>query len=178
MRLRFKDFLIVLLISQLIHIFKNAIWLTQILTRSNTTLYQSLCWTYSSSIHPRNIWCRKRSNSISRRRRCQTVNPQFLNLRKFYNISHHRNLFFCRASSIAARLDLDFALFHKERKKANEVSRMVLVGSVKGKTAILVDDMVFSYLNATIEKNPKASLLISSKNLIYYNRPIHVEPLA
>lgn len=47
-----------------------------------------------------------------------------------------------RASSIAARLDLDFALFHKERKKANEVSRMVLVGSVKGKTAILVDDMV------------------------------------
>lgn len=46
-----------------------------------------------------------------------------------------------RASSIAARLDLDFALFHKERKKANEVSRMVLVGSVKGKTAILVDDM-------------------------------------
>jgi len=46
-----------------------------------------------------------------------------------------------RASSIAARLDLDFALFHKERKKANEVSRMILVGSVKGKTAILVDDM-------------------------------------
>ncbi|KAI8449737.1 ribose-phosphate pyrophosphokinase [Phakopsora pachyrhizi] len=46
-----------------------------------------------------------------------------------------------RASSIAAKLDLDFALFHKERKKANEVSRMVLVGSVKGKTAILVDDM-------------------------------------
>ncbi|MBW0499178.1 hypothetical protein O181_038893 [Austropuccinia psidii MF-1] len=46
-----------------------------------------------------------------------------------------------RASSIAARLDLDLALFHKERKKANEVSRMILVGSVKGKTAILVDDM-------------------------------------
>ena len=36
---------------------------------------------------------------------------------------------------------MDFALFHKERKKANEVSRMVLVGDVKGKTAILVDDM-------------------------------------
>ena len=43
---------------------------------------------------------------------------------------------------MAARLDLEFALFHKERKKANEVSRMVLVGSVKGKIAILVDDMV------------------------------------
>lgn len=46
-----------------------------------------------------------------------------------------------RASSMAAKLDLDFALFHKERKKANEVSRMVLVGSVKDKVAILVDDM-------------------------------------
>ncbi|CAJ0914246.1 1457_t:CDS:2, partial [Entrophospora sp. SA101] len=46
-----------------------------------------------------------------------------------------------RATSIADRLNLDFALIHKERKKANEVSRMVLVGDVKGKIAILVDDM-------------------------------------
>ena len=36
---------------------------------------------------------------------------------------------------------MDFALIHKERVKANEVSRMVLVGDVKGKIAILVDDM-------------------------------------
>ncbi|CAG8602203.1 6446_t:CDS:2 [Diversispora eburnea] len=46
-----------------------------------------------------------------------------------------------RATSIADRLNLDFALIHKERKKANEVSRMVLVGDVNGKVAILVDDM-------------------------------------
>jgi ribose-phosphate pyrophosphokinase len=46
-----------------------------------------------------------------------------------------------RATSIADRLNLDFALIHKERKKANEVSRMVLVGDVKGKIAILVDDI-------------------------------------
>ncbi|ADV23443.1 ribose-phosphate pyrophosphokinase [Cryptococcus gattii Ru294] len=46
-----------------------------------------------------------------------------------------------RATSIADRLNVEFALFHKERKKANEVSRMVLVGSVTGKIAILVDDM-------------------------------------
>ncbi|KAL1923103.1 uncharacterized protein VTP21DRAFT_9479 [Calcarisporiella thermophila] len=46
-----------------------------------------------------------------------------------------------RATAIADRLDLDFALIHKERKKANEVSRMVLVGDVRGKVAILVDDM-------------------------------------
>lgn len=42
---------------------------------------------------------------------------------------------------MAASLDLDFALFHKERKKANEIARMVLVGNVEGKTAILIDDM-------------------------------------
>ncbi|KAF8974039.1 phosphoribosyltransferase-like protein [Flammula alnicola] len=46
-----------------------------------------------------------------------------------------------RATSIADRLGVDFALFHKERKKANEVSRMILVGNVKDKIAILVDDM-------------------------------------
>ncbi|PWO00299.1 phosphoribosyl pyrophosphokinase [Tilletiopsis washingtonensis] len=46
-----------------------------------------------------------------------------------------------RATSLADRLEVDFALFHKERKKANEVSRMVLVGDVQGKVAILVDDM-------------------------------------
>ncbi|KAF8350071.1 phosphoribosyltransferase-like protein [Amanita rubescens] len=46
-----------------------------------------------------------------------------------------------RATTIADRLGVDFALFHKERKKANEVSRMVLVGHVKDKVAILVDDM-------------------------------------
>lgn len=45
------------------------------------------------------------------------------------------------ATAIADRLNLDFALIHKERKRANEVSRMVLVGDVRGKIAILVDDM-------------------------------------
>ncbi|KAI9885252.1 MAG: 40S ribosomal protein S6 [Watsoniomyces obsoletus] len=46
-----------------------------------------------------------------------------------------------RATSIADRLDLGFALIHKERARPNEVSRMVLVGDVEGKIAILVDDM-------------------------------------
>ncbi|XP_052281381.1 ribose-phosphate pyrophosphokinase 1 isoform X2 [Dreissena polymorpha] len=46
-----------------------------------------------------------------------------------------------RVTSIADRLNADFALIHKERKKANEVSSMVLVGDVKDKIAILVDDM-------------------------------------
>ncbi|KMU88889.1 ribose-phosphate pyrophosphokinase 4 [Coccidioides immitis H538.4] len=46
-----------------------------------------------------------------------------------------------RATAIADRLDLQFALIHKERPRPNEVSRMVLVGSVKDKIAIIVDDM-------------------------------------
>ncbi|KAI3635785.1 hypothetical protein MIR68_006423 [Amoeboaphelidium protococcarum] len=46
-----------------------------------------------------------------------------------------------RAVAIADRLNLEFAIIHKERKKANEVSRMTLVGNVNGKVAIIVDDM-------------------------------------
>ncbi|XP_028401325.1 ribose-phosphate pyrophosphokinase 2-like [Dendronephthya gigantea] len=46
-----------------------------------------------------------------------------------------------RVTSIADRLNVEFALIHKERKKANEVASMVLVGDVKNKIAILVDDM-------------------------------------
>lgn len=46
-----------------------------------------------------------------------------------------------RATSLADRLDLPFALIHKERERPNEVARMTLVGDVEGKTAIVVDDM-------------------------------------
>ena len=46
-----------------------------------------------------------------------------------------------RVTSIADKLNVDFALIHKERKKANEVACMVLVGDVTNKVAIMVDDM-------------------------------------
>lgn len=46
-----------------------------------------------------------------------------------------------RVTSIADRLNVEFALIHKERKKANEVASMVLVGDVTDRVAILVDDM-------------------------------------
>ena len=36
-----------------------------------------------------------------------------------------------RVTAIADRLGVEFALIHKERKKANEVDRMVLVGDAK-----------------------------------------------
>lgn len=48
---------------------------------------------------------------------------------------------FPSATSIADRLGCDFALFHKERSKPNAVSRMILVGTVTGRHAIVVDDM-------------------------------------
>ncbi|ELK38226.1 Ribose-phosphate pyrophosphokinase 1 [Myotis davidii] len=50
-----------------------------------------------------------------------------------------------RVTSIADRLNVDFALIHKERKKAKEVDRMVLVGDVKDRVAIFVDDMADTY---------------------------------
>merc|ERR1711934_1010179 len=46
-----------------------------------------------------------------------------------------------RVTAIADRLNVEFALIHKERKKANEVAGMTLVGDVKNRVAILVDDM-------------------------------------
>lgn len=52
------------------------------------------------------------------------------------------DIFSCHSvTSIADRLNVEFALIHKERKKANEVASMVLVGDVKDRVAILVDDM-------------------------------------
>ncbi|CAI5759617.1 unnamed protein product [Candida verbasci] len=46
-----------------------------------------------------------------------------------------------RVAGIADKLDVQFALIHKERARANEISRMVLVGDVSDKIAILIDDM-------------------------------------
>lgn len=46
-----------------------------------------------------------------------------------------------RAAALSEQLNLNFALIHKERARANEVSRMVLVGDVTNKVCILVDDM-------------------------------------
>lgn len=46
-----------------------------------------------------------------------------------------------RAAGMADKLDLPFALIHKERQAANDVSRMILVGDVKDKLTIIIDDM-------------------------------------
>lgn len=46
-----------------------------------------------------------------------------------------------RATAIADALGRDFAIIHKERAVANQVSRMVLVGAVSGRVCIIIDDM-------------------------------------
>lgn len=46
-----------------------------------------------------------------------------------------------RANSYAKKLDTGLALCHKQRKKANEISEMTVIGDVEGKDVILVDDM-------------------------------------
>lgn len=49
-----------------------------------------------------------------------------------------------RAQSYARRLmkNADLAIIHKEREIPNKVARMKLIGDVKGKVALIVDDMV------------------------------------
>lgn len=46
-----------------------------------------------------------------------------------------------RSNSYAKRLDVGLALCHKQRKKANVVAEMTVIGDVEGKDVILVDDM-------------------------------------
>lgn len=47
-----------------------------------------------------------------------------------------------RANSYSKKLDIGLAMCHKQRKVANEVAEMTVIGDVRGKDVILVDDMV------------------------------------
>lgn len=47
-----------------------------------------------------------------------------------------------RANAYAKHLDMDMAICYKHRKVANEVAEMILIGDVKGKDVILVDDII------------------------------------
>jgi ribose-phosphate pyrophosphokinase len=47
-----------------------------------------------------------------------------------------------RANSYAKKLNLGLAMCHKQRKVANEVAEMTVIGDVAGKDVVLVDDMV------------------------------------
>ena len=63
-----------------------------------------------------------------------------------------------RANSYAKYLDLPLVLCHKQRAKANVVANMTVIGDVKDKNVILVDDMV--HTAGTITK--AADLMIAN----------------
>lgn len=46
-----------------------------------------------------------------------------------------------RANSYAKKLNTSLAICHKQRKKANEVAEMTVIGDVAGKDVIIIDDM-------------------------------------
>jgi len=47
-----------------------------------------------------------------------------------------------RANAYAKFLDVDLALCYKQRKKANEIENMTIIGDVKGKDVVIIDDMI------------------------------------
>ena len=47
-----------------------------------------------------------------------------------------------RANAYAKYLDVDLALCYKQRKKANEIESMTIIGDVEGKDVVIIDDMV------------------------------------
>ncbi|XP_023938772.1 ribose-phosphate pyrophosphokinase 2-like [Bicyclus anynana] len=71
-----------------------------------------------------------------------------------------------RMTSIADRLDIDFAIIHKERQRANDEDddSTVLVGDVSNRTAIMVDDLADTC--DTIVKGAE-KLLETGANKIY-----------
>ena len=46
-----------------------------------------------------------------------------------------------RASTYAKHLGVDMAICYKQRKVANQVENMTVIGDVKGKNVVIVDDM-------------------------------------
>lgn len=57
-----------------------------------------------------------------------------------------------RVTAIADRLDRPFALIHKERPQPGVVGRMILVGDVRDKVAIIIDDVSGGRLLCPISK--------------------------
>ena len=67
-----------------------------------------------------------------------------------------------RANSYAKNLNIGLALCHKQRKKANEIAEMTVIGDVDGRDVIIVDDMcdtagtLTSAADLLIEKGAKS----------------------
>ncbi|MDD4493740.1 MAG: ribose-phosphate pyrophosphokinase [Eubacteriales bacterium] len=68
-----------------------------------------------------------------------------------------------RARKFAERLDIPLAIIDKRRPKANEVEIMNIIGDVKGKKCILIDDMIDTA--GTIVNGAKALLEIGAEDV-------------
>lgn len=66
-----------------------------------------------------------------------------------------------RANNYSKHLNADIVICHKERKRANEVENMMLIGEVEGRNVILLDDMIDTAGTLT-----KAAELIMEKGAI------------
>ena len=79
-----------------------------------------------------------------------------------------------RANSYAKKLDVGLAICHKQRKKANEVAEMTVIGDVAGKDVILIDDMCDTAGTLTkaadlfMEKGAKSVRAFCTHAVLYY----------
>lgn len=80
-----------------------------------------------------------------------------------------------RARKIANMVDIPLAILDKVRKQPNVVSSMSLLGDVRGKSAILIDDMIDT--GDTILKAVKTVFDQGAENIyIYVTHPVFSEP--
>jgi ribose-phosphate pyrophosphokinase len=68
-----------------------------------------------------------------------------------------------RARNLANRLGVDLAIIDKRRKEANKAEIMNVIGTIKGKNVILVDDMIDTA--GTITKGAKALQELGAKDI-------------
>jgi len=80
-----------------------------------------------------------------------------------------------RVRKIANLLDLPFAILDKVRKKPNVVTKVNLLGDVRGKTAILIDDMIDTghTICAAIKKKIQEDI---EKIYVYSTHPVFSKP--
>ncbi len=80
-----------------------------------------------------------------------------------------------RANNYSKHLNADIVICHKERKKANQVENMMLIGDVEGKNVILLDDMIDTAGTLTkaaeliMEKGAKSVRAVATHPVFYGN---------
>ena len=77
-----------------------------------------------------------------------------------------------RANAYAKYLDVDLALCYKQRKKANVIGSMTIIGDVEGKDVVIIDDMIdtagttVGAANAAMGKGAKSVTAIATHGVL------------